>query len=200
MTRHCIILLAAGCSSRYGSPKLLAPVGDTTLVGHAAKAALQTRKSVFVVTGSYAEQIDSALDGITVTRIHNDNWQEGMGTSIGKAFRHLLDEEDEHFDAAMVCPADMPLIGAAQFQRLIDAHRQAPQAIIVSDLGSAQGPPCLFPRQYFEELADLRGPEGARSVIKKHASDVVRVSMPEAATDIDTPGDYAALKNLSTGL
>lgn len=200
MNRHCIILLAAGCSSRYGSPKLLAPFGNRTLIAHAAQSALQTGLPLFVLTGCYAEQIGTALEGMDARLVHNDQWQDGMGTSIGKAFAHLLQKEKEHFDTAIVCPADMPLVGAAQFQRLIAAHLDAPASIIVSDLGNAQGPPCLFPREYFEELSALQGPEGARSVIRTHAGNVVRIAMPEAATDIDTPQDYAALQKLSTDL
>jgi CTP:molybdopterin cytidylyltransferase MocA len=192
----CIVLLAAGNSSRFGSPKLLSPIGpsgDSTLIGHAARAALQTNAPLFVVTGAYAEKITAALEGVQATLIHNSDWEEGMGTSIGTAFRHLLKEENS-FDAAIVCPADMPLVGAAQFQRLMDAHSQAPQGIIVSDLGDAQGPPCLFPRHYFHELAQLRGPQGARTLLKEHKAEIISIAMPEAAMDIDTPDDYARLQ------
>ncbi len=145
------------------------------------------------MTGAYVEKITAALEGINARLIHNSDWEEGMGTSIATAFRHLLD--DANFDAAIVCPADMPLVGAAQFQRLIDTHRQSPQRIIVSDLGEAQGPPCLFPRHYFEELAKLCGPQGARTLLKEHKAEITSIAMPEAAMDIDTPDDYAKLQN-----
>lgn len=193
MKRLCIVLLAAGNSSRFGSPKLLSPLGDSTLIGHAAQAALKTGIPLIVVTGAYLEKITAALEGINARLIHNRDWEEGMGTSIATAFTHLLADTNP-FDAAIVCPADMPLIGAAQFQRLIDAHQQSPQRIIVSDLGEAQGPPCLFPRHYFAELALLRGPQGARTLLKEHKAEITSVAMPEAAMDIDTPDDYARLQ------
>ena len=168
-------------------------MGDSTLIGHAANAALNTGVPLVVVTGAYAEKITAALKGVNARLIHNSDWDEGMGTSIATAFRHLL-ENNNTVDAAIVCPADMPLVGAAQFRRLIDAHRQAPKRIIVSDLGDAQGPPCLFPRHYFQELAQLRGPQGARTVLKEHKADISSVVMPEATMDIDTPDDYARLR------
>jgi molybdenum cofactor cytidylyltransferase len=201
LSRLCIILLAAGNSSRFGSPKLLSPIGhsgDSTLIGHAARAAQATNAPLFIVTGAYAEQITAALEGVQVTLIHNSAWEEGMGTSIGTAFTHLLQDEI-NFDAAIVCPADMPLLGATQFQRLFDAHSQAPQRIIVSDLGEAQGPPCLFPRHYFAELAQLRGPQGARTLLKEHKEEITSIAMPEAAMDIDTPADYARFQNRRLG-
>ncbi|MES2491315.1 MAG: nucleotidyltransferase family protein [Pseudomonadota bacterium] len=190
MSRICIVLLAAGNSSRFGSPKLLSPIGDSTLIAHAARAALKTGVPLIVVTGAYAEQITAALEDINARLIHNSDWEEGMGTSIATAFRHLLNDVNV-FDAAIVCPADMPLVGAAQFQRLIDAHQKTPKRIIVSDLGEAQGPPCLFPRHYFEELTKLHGPQGARTLLKEHKAEIISVAMPEAAMDIDTPDDYA---------
>lgn len=200
MSNICIILLAAGNSSRFGSPKLLSPMGpsgDSTLIAHSANAALQTGLTLFVVTGAHDGKITAALDGINARIVHNISWEEGMGTSIATAFRRLL-ENDDSFDAAIVCPADMPLLGASQFQRLINAHDQNPQRIIVSDLGDAKGPPCLFPRHYFEELALLRGPHGARAVLKAHPSEITSVVMPEAAMDIDTPDDYSRLMNAGT--
>lgn len=160
------------------------------MIGHAARAALKTNAPLFIVTGAYVEQITAALEGVQATLIHNSDWEEGMGTSIGTAFNHLLNQA-QTFDAAIVCPADMPLVGAAQFQRLMDAHNQATQCIIVSDLGEAQGPPCLFPSHYFKELAQLRGPQGARTLLKEHQAAITSIAMPEAAMDIDTPADYA---------
>lgn len=195
MSRICIVLLAAGNSSRFGSPKLLSPMGDSNLMAHAAQAALQTGQRLLVVTGAYVEKISAALAGIEARLVHNSHWQEGMGTSIATGFNHLLRHADD-FDAAIVCPADMPLVGATQFQRLIDAHRQSPQRIIVSEFGEAQGPPCLFPRQYFGQLAQLRGPQGARTLLKEHQTEIDSVAMPEAATDIDTPDDYAQLQKI----
>ena len=198
MNRLCIVLLAAGNSSRFGSPKLLSPVessGDSTLIGHAARAALDTLLPLIVVTGAYAEKITAALEGINARLVHNNDWEQGMGTSIATAFSYLLQEENP-FDAAIVCPADMPLIGAKQFQRLINAHQQLPQGIIVSEFGEAQGPPCLFPRRYFEQLALLNGPQGARTLLKEHREQITSVLMPEAAMDIDTPDDYARLQKI----
>lgn len=190
------MLLAAGRSSRYGSPKLLLPFDGMPLVRRAALAALDIGAALVVVTGEYREQIVEALAGLDATLIHNPRWDEGMGTSIGAGCRALL-EWIIDVDAAIVCPADLPLIGTAQFQRLIDAHRGAPQRIVVSAWDDAQGPPCLFPQMHFPALAALKGPQGARPLLERHAAQVLRVAMPEAATDIDTVADYEKLRSLN---
>ena len=189
----CVILLAAGNSSRYGAPKLLQPFDGLPLVRRAALSALHAGAEVRVVTGAYAPQIAQALDGIGVRLVHNAAWAEGMGTSIGTAFRGLIDEGRD-VEAAVVCPADLPLIGSEQLQRLFDAHRAQPGRAVISVWDHSQGPPCLFPRDWFEALSALRGPQGARRLLAARAGELVRVEMPEAAADIDTPQDHARIE------
>ncbi len=68
-----------------------------------------------------------------------------------------------------------------------------PGRIIAADHGSTLGPPCLFPRRWYPELAALSGPQGARSLLLKHAAEVEPLPLPQAAIDIDTPEDYRHL-------
>ena len=56
------------------------------------------------------------------------------------------------------------------------------------------GAPAIFPRTSFRELAELRGDTGARALLRRNADRVVRVAMPSAAVDIDTPEDLLALE------
>ena len=45
----------------------------------------------------------------------------------------------------------------------------------------------------FSELAELRGDQGARRVLERNNYRLVRVPMANAAIDLDTPEDLAAL-------
>jgi molybdenum cofactor cytidylyltransferase len=186
------VLLAAGNSSRYGGPKLLATIDGVSLIRRAAQAALATGAPLLVVTGAYADRIGAEIADLDARIVHNGAWADGMGGSIACAFRQLVAETDAA--AAILCPADLPRVGPAQLQRLIDAHCAAPQRIVVSQFGAAQGPPCVFPRRCFAELAQLSGPQGARAVLARHADEITHIPMPEAAADIDTPDDLAKLR------
>jgi molybdenum cofactor cytidylyltransferase len=190
----CIVLLAAGNSSRYGSAKLLEEFEGQTLIRRICVAALATVSRVLVVTGAYGERISAALADLDLLIEHNADWNEGMGTSIAAAFKRLQSDV-EPCSAAIVCPADLPLVGTGQLRRLIDAHHQHPQRIVASAWGETQGAPCLFPQRYFGELVQLNGTLGARALLTKYASMLQCVALPEAATDVDTPEDYAKLKN-----
>ena len=55
------------------------------------------------------------------------------------------------------------------------------------------GVPAIFPRLCFSELAELRGDHGARGVLERNNYRLVRVPMVNAAIDLDTPRDLAAL-------
>jgi CTP:molybdopterin cytidylyltransferase MocA len=187
-----VLLLAAGNASRFGSAKQTALVGGVSMVRRAALAALGTGAGLVVVTGAYADEVARELAGLSLSLRHNAEWQQGMGGSIARGFRQLLAVAPPSV-AAIVMLADQPLIGTGELQRLIRAHREAPERIIAADHGTTLGPPCLFPRRYYEELSALSGPQGARRVLEEHRAQVVKVSMPEAAIDIDTRLDYERL-------
>jgi CTP:molybdopterin cytidylyltransferase MocA len=53
--------------------------------------------------------------------------------------------------------------------------------------------PAIFPRWCFTELRELRGDRGARAILERHAQRLAHVQMPNAAIDLDTPEDLAAL-------
>jgi molybdenum cofactor cytidylyltransferase len=55
------------------------------------------------------------------------------------------------------------------------------------------GAPAIFPRSAFRELGELRGDAGARMLLRRNADRMVRVPMPSAALDVDTPEDLLAL-------
>jgi CTP:molybdopterin cytidylyltransferase MocA len=192
-----ILLLAAGNASRYGSAKQRVLITGISMVRRAALAALATGAGLIVVTGAHAEAVAEELAGLPVTLLHNTHWPQGMGGSIASGFRYLL-QTAASSAAAIVCLADQPLIGHAELQRLIAAHRNAPDRIIAADHGAALGPPCLFPSHYYAELAKLSGAQGARKVLERYPAEVDTVAMPQAAVDIDTPDDYERLVSGNT--
>lgn len=185
-------MLAAGAARRYGSAKQLAALDGVSLVRRAAQAALAAGLSPTVVTGAYAEAVAAELRDLRVPTLHNADWEQGLGSSIACGFRSLLTESSPPA-AAAICLADQALVGAAQLRQLVAAHRAAPLRIVAARYAGVRGPPCLFPRRWYGELARLSGDRGARALLERYAAEVIEVAMPEAATDMDTPADYEAL-------
>lgn len=96
---NCLIV-AAGAGGRLrqrGQSKPLTPVNGVPLLERVIARARKAGVERFVVvTGYRAEDVRAALDllaardSISITHVHNDEWQRGNGVSVSKA-RPLLD-------------------------------------------------------------------------------------------------------------
>lgn len=194
-----IIVLAAGASSRMGEPKQLLRYGGETLLGHALRAALETRcRPVVVVLGAGAEALRAEVEGQGAFVIVNEAWAEGMGSSIRAGLDALRAATSEAVEAAVVLLCDQPFVTSNIIVRLVEAYR-ARRALLVASAYEARGErtlgaPALFSRALFPELMALNGAEGAKRIIQRHAADAVCVAAQAAAFDVDTPDDYRALQ------
>jgi CTP:molybdopterin cytidylyltransferase MocA len=185
-----VVVLAGGAAVRYGAPKQVLEFEGQPLVRRAALAALAVGATT-VVTGAHRQAVESALAGLPVSLAFNDGWERGMGSSIACGVRAISAHAPE-ISALILMLADQPLIGSAQLAELVVAHAQAPDGIIAARHAQVSGPPCLFPRAYFEALSRLSGANGARSLLDEHHDAVETIPMPGCAIDIDTPQDYAS--------
>ena len=96
--------------------------------------------------------------------------------------------------AVMLLLADQAAVTADDLRRLAGSWRKQPQQIAAALYGGACGAPAIFPRSSFRALAELRGDTGARTLLLRNPDRVVRVPMPSAAIDVDTPEDLLALE------
>ena len=187
------IVLAAGASRRFGSPKQLARVDGQSLLQRAiAHATDSVGAGVSVVLGAHAAAIAETLPPGSASLLINRHWQEGIASSIRLGVQRLPGA----CDGVMLVLADQPLVASATLQRLITAWRRQPRQIVASHYASVTGVPAIFPRWCFPDLTSLRGDQGARVVIRRYMQHVVRLVHPEAAVDIDYPEDLLELSDL----
>ena len=184
------IVLAAGSSRRFGSPKQLIKLDGELLLHRAIASAGEVAGSaVTVVLGAHAAEIAAILPPVG---LHiNRDWREGIGSSIRCAVRALPGA----CDGVLIVLADQPKITAACLRRLVSAWQSRPRQIIASRYSAVTGVPAIFPRWCFEELSALRGDVGARAVIARHEDRVVPILLPEAGVDIDRPEDLLDLES-----
>jgi len=181
------IILAAGASSRMGSPKQLLEWRNRPLLEHAvvnARAILGER--IIVVLGAHAESIQATVDLGAVTSIVNPGWQEGMASSIRAGVQAL----PESASAALILLCDQPLINAAHMQNLLNGWQTTPNRIVASQYHHSVGVPALFPSEFFEHLLTLKGDRGAKPVLMKFEGSLLKISLPEAELDIDCVADF----------
>lgn len=89
---------------------------------------------------------------------------------------------------------DQAAVTADDLKRLVSAWRRQPGYIAAARYGTTTGVPAIFPRSMFADLQGLRGDIGARMLLQRNPDRVIRVPMPSAALDIDTPEDLLALE------
>ena len=184
------IVLAAGASTRFGSPKQLVRIAGRPLL-HAAvtRAAEIAGSALVVVLGSGAAELAPLLKHSAGTIVINQEWREGLASSIRAGVAKLPGS----CAGALLMPADQPSVSVEDLKRLAGTWRRAPLHIAAALYGGAPGLPAIFPRSLFAELARLRGDAGTRALLRRNSDRLVRVAMPSAAIDIDTPEDLLAV-------
>jgi len=183
------ILLAAGGSRRFGSPKQLHRVGGVSLVRRAAETARSAGcRPLVVVLGAAAEAIAPELDSGACAIVVHDGWSEGMGASI-RAGMARLREEAPDCPAALLLLADQPAVSEPLLRTLVERFRLGPEPAAACRYGGVLGPPAVFSASLFGELASLRGDEGARSLLRSGRIAVAEIDFPEGAFDLDTNPD-----------
>lgn len=199
MTGIGAVILAAGSSTRLGSPKQILPFRGESLLRRAARAALGAGCSpVVVVTGAAAELSRRELDGLDVREAWNPRWETGMASSIGAGLEGLL-AADADTAAAVFLLCDQPHVTAGVLASLAEAHRLTQRPIIASTYGGSFGVPALFGRPLFAELARLQGGAGAKQVIERHAAEACFLPFRGGEVDVDTQEDLARLLAADAG-
>jgi molybdenum cofactor cytidylyltransferase len=185
-----VIVLAAGASSRLGQPKQLVKLGGRPALHIVVSNAVAVAgHAVTVVVGAHAQELTHLLAHSPASVVVNRHWDEGMASSL----RHGLAAVPATASAVLVMLGDQVAVSADDLKRLINAWNGHDTVIASAVYQGHVGVPAIFPRWCFSELRELRGDQGARMIIQRHAQRLVHVQMPNAAIDLDTPEDLAAL-------
>lgn len=188
-----VIVLAAGGSTRFGSPKALTRIEGRALIQHVVARALAVGgQAVTVVLGAHARDIVPAIGSAPVGLVINRDWEAGLASSVRAGIERLPGS----CAAALIVLMDQPLVGIDALRRLVATWSARPKEIVAAQYDGHCGVPAIFPRWAFAELRQLRGDAGARALLQRHADRTVGVPMPEAAIDIDTPEDLLGIGEL----
>ena len=182
------VVLGAGKSSRFGTPKQLLPFGDTTLLGQAVRNAnASALDRVVVVLGRASGELRASVDFGRARVVENTAYGTGCATSLLAG----LDAAGEDCEAIVLLLGDQPGVRAEFIDHVVATwRRERPWAAVSSYLGWL-GHPLIFAREAFGELRGLHGDKAVWKLIEASPERVSRVEIEAALPpDVDTPEDY----------
>lgn len=191
------IILAAGTSSRMGTPnKLLLPYHHSTIVRTVVEQIADTGiEDIIVVTGYESDQVTAALNGLPVHFVFNPYYALGMTSSIKQGVKAARGE------GYMICLADMVKITSSQYSIIINEferfNKTDPACIVIPYYQNNKGNPVVFSSSYRGMILQHHHPEGCREILQQNESHLQRVEMMNDAvlTDLDNWIQYHKLNN-----
>lgn len=193
------IILAAGKSSRMGSPKMLLSWGGITIVEHVisvfAKAGVN---NILVITGGAREQVEAIIrecqKKYPVQSVFNADYMAGdMLSSMQCGLRYLSEKDSE---AALIGLGDQPQVQERSVRLLCEAYSQTQSPLVVPSFHMRRGHPWLVARKLWDEVIAMQSAQTPRDFLNAHAKDIHYVEMdtPTILADLDTPEEYLKFK------
>jgi molybdenum cofactor cytidylyltransferase len=187
------ILLAAGLSSRMGSPKPLLSWQGRPLVRYQVE---QLREAgcdpVIVVTGHEREHVERALGGVEATFAYNPAYREGRAGSVRAGARAV----PAGVSALIVLNVDQPR-SAAITRRLLEVHHAGGSLLTVPEFGGKRGHPLVLDAALLPELFEVtEESQGIRALVQRHVERRLEVPFgsDEVLLDLNTPQAYASVQ------
>lgn len=202
ISRTAAIILAGGTSSRMGGDrnKLLLPLGDRPVLMHVIEATLASRAwPVLLVLGHQAEavreQLQTFLQKSSLKILENPDYRSGMSTTLQVGLSALLsDDYRNSLTDVLFLLGDQPMITTGIIDSLLELREQTQKRIVLPLYQGQRGNPVLFSLDFADELLQIRGDEGGRSVLKNHPDEIVTLEIEKLSANFDVDTWEAYLK------
>jgi molybdenum cofactor cytidylyltransferase len=187
------IILAAGASSRMGTPKALLDYRGETFVGRLVRVLGMSCNPVIVVLGYHADVLRQMVPA-TATIVINPDPSRGQLSSLQTGLAALPTESD----GFAFIPVDSPAVAedtVAKLARTFEQRDPSTQFVIPRQSGK-RGHPVIAARSIAAEFLALPATAEAREVVHAHVdrTEYVDVDDPGIFTDVDDPEGYRLLQ------
>ena len=169
------LILAAGQGKRFGGPKAPYIFQGKRLVDRAVENSRDAGiDKVFVVLGAWVGEVPNA------ELIINQNWQEGMGSSLRVGLTELIPQIE--IEEVLVSLVDLPDLNGALFSKIA----KSPGHLVSATYKGVRGHPVKIGRRHWIPIIEtLSGDSGAKDYLNSHASELVLVEVGDLATGED---------------
>jgi molybdenum cofactor cytidylyltransferase len=192
--RVAAVVLAAGASTRFGSPKLLATLEGRTVLEHVLEAVREAGiEETVVVLGHAADEVEEGIDWLDEHLVRNPD-PDLLSSSLQVGLAAAADL-DPPVRAAVVLLGDQPRVRPEVIHGLISAARSSEEPVVVPDYAAGGGSnPVVIRREAFDLADEANGDRGLGPLLEGRRDLVHHVAFSGSNPDVDTPDDLAALE------
>ena len=189
------IILAAGISKRFGTPKQLVNIKGSYMIEYVIRASLSSKlHKVFLVLGHHQNKILKAIteniksfQNSQLELVNNHQYRQGMSSSV----RAGLSSANDSFGSVMFLLGDQPMVDSMLIDLMLKRFYKSDKNICAPVYKGKRGNPTIFSRKYFNLLQSMEGDSGGRDIITANPDDVLKIETdsPGCVYDIDTIDD-----------
>ena len=188
------IVLAAGLSERFGSPKALAIFDTEPVIDRIQQTLLNANMDeIIIVLGAHADVLKPRiLKHKNVSFVYNKDYILGQTSSV-KAGLQKVSPEAEGF---LLYPVDYPCITSAILIGLVRIFLEKKPSILVPAYENHKGHPPIFHKRLKKEILALDHSLGLNTIVRAHAKDeiIYPVEDPGVIKTFNTPEELAQLQ------
>jgi molybdenum cofactor cytidylyltransferase len=184
------IILAAGASSRMGTPKALLDYRGETFLDRLIRVLGALCDPVIVVLGHHADEIRVAAHG-RARFVVNPDPSRGQLSSLKTALAEVPIEAEGFLFMPVDCPAAEP-----ETVRLVVDSLQEKALLVIPRFEGRRGHPVCARRELIAEFLALPAEGQAKEVVRRHVDRTYYLDTFDAGvlSDIDDPEAYRILQ------
>ena len=189
------IVLAAGLSERFGSPKAIAQLDKETIFERIQKMLLNSIvEEIIIVLGAHQKELKPfILKHKKVRFVYNKDYNLGQTSSFQEGLRHV----SALCQGALLLPVDYPLVQSTTIDQLCNVFLEKTPTILVPCYQRMKGHPPIFHKRIRSELLNLESNSGINTIVRKHKEDELLLEVSDAGvlTTFNTPEEFEKIQD-----
>jgi len=190
------VILAAGKSERFGSPKVLQQFHGLPFLSCITRSLRQAGvEKIILVLGHRADKVIPQLaEAETVQVVINNRYEEGQFSSLQVGIQSL----EFSLGGILLCLIDQPHLQVSIYQIIIKKAQALPKKILVPAYQCHGGHPVFLPGWIFPEITAQPSTISLRELFSRFPDEIVRIEVddPGILEDIDTRADLNRLEDM----
>lgn len=187
------ILLSAGMSERFGTPKALALLDKTTVIEHLQNTLLQSScDRIIVVLGAHAHQIQASIFlHPKISVVYNKHYYFGQTSSLQAGLNAAHDSSR----GIMLLPVDCPLVKPSTIDTMILHFNQSNPDILIPSYQGKKGHPPIFNQRLKSTILAIPNHLGLNSLFGEYPPQTLEINDPGIIKSFNTPEEFEGIKS-----